>query len=225
MLYKTVFDHRSLDADKALAYGFKRSKGGYTYSTSLMQGMFVLTVRVNGGDQVAIQVIDSATGEEYVLVQVHSASGEFVGQIREECAAALEKIAEQCFSKNIFKSEYAKNIIHYVKDKYKTEPEYLWEKFPSNAVFREDARGKWYAALLTVAAQSLGRREDGEMEIIDLKCPPERVASLVDGVRYLPGFHMNKKHWFTICLDGSVPIEQIYAHIDESYATVKKSPQ
>ncbi len=222
MLYRTLFDHRSLDADKALAYGFKRGKGCYTYSTKLMQGMFVLTVRVTGSDQVAIQVIDSASGEEYVLVQVHSASGEFVGQIREECAAVLEKIAEQCFSKNIFKSAYARNIIHYVKDKYKTEPEYLWEKFPSNAVFREYTSGKWYAALLTVAAQSLGRGDDGDVEIIDLKCPPERIAALVDGVRYLPGFHMNKKHWFTICLDKSVPLEEIYARIDESYATVKK---
>jgi predicted DNA-binding protein (MmcQ/YjbR family) len=33
---------------------------------------------------------------------------------------------------------------------------------------------------------------------------------------------MNKKHWFTVVLDGSVPIKEIYKYIDISYELAKK---
>jgi predicted DNA-binding protein (MmcQ/YjbR family) len=36
----------------------------------------------------------------------------------------------------------------------------------------------------------------------------------------LPGYHMNKEHWNTVVLDGSVPDEELRAWIDESYALV-----
>lgn len=44
----------------------------------------------------------------------------------------------------------------------------------------------------------------------------------VDSIKILPGYHMNKKHWITICLDGSVPIDDICRKIDESYLLAKK---
>ena len=45
---------------------------------------------------------------------------------------------------------------------------------------------------------------------------PDNPASVVDGVRFFPGYHMNKRHWYTICLDGSVPIEKMYQRINAS---------
>ena len=35
-----------------------------------------------------------------------------------------------------------------------------------------------------------------------------------------PGYHMNKKHWNTVILDGSIPDEELVKMIDESYALV-----
>ena len=35
-----------------------------------------------------------------------------------------------------------------------------------------------------------------------------------------PGYHMNKKHWNTVTLDGSVPDDELMRMIDESYALV-----
>jgi len=35
-----------------------------------------------------------------------------------------------------------------------------------------------------------------------------------------PGYHMNKKHWNTVTLDGSIPDEELIKMIDESYALV-----
>mgnify|MGYP003622280154 CR=1 FL=1 len=62
-----------------------------------------------------------------------------------------------------------------------------------------------------------GLKEEGIVEIIDLRIKPENLAELIDNQMYFPGYHMNKKHWFTICLDGSVPLEEIFRHIDSSY--------
>ena len=62
------------------------------------------------------------------------------------------------------------------------------------------------------------RYVEGAVEIIDLRIKPEDVEALLDGKKYFPGYHMNKRHWYTICLDGSVPIEEIFCRVDESFA-------
>lgn len=39
----------------------------------------------------------------------------------------------------------------------------------------------------------------------------------------LPGFHMNKKHWNTILIDGSIPDKEILTFIDDSYGLIKSA--
>ena len=59
---------------------------------------------------------------------------------------------------------------------------------------------------------------------LNLKCDPEQapvLRSMHDGI--LPGYHMNKEHWNTIELDGSVPPKLIKQLIDESYILIVKS--
>lgn len=58
---------------------------------------------------------------------------------------------------------------------------------------------------------------------ITLKCDPEVALELRD--RYAavtPGYYMNKQHWNTITLDGSIPEDEIRTMIDASYALVVK---
>lgn len=60
-------------------------------------------------------------------------------------------------------------------------------------------------------------------ESINLKCDPERAVELRE--RYdavTPGFHMNKKHWNTVKIDGSLPDSLIFDWIDHSYDLVFK---
>lgn len=108
-------------------------------------------------------------------------------------------------------------MITYVKERYGDEPEFLWAKFAGNAVFRHKENKKWYGVLLTVSKNKLGLESKEKVEIIDLKILPEDSEKLVDNEKYFLSYHMNKKHWFTIILDGSVPIERIFEFIDESY--------
>ena len=56
---------------------------------------------------------------------------------------------------------------------------------------------------------------------VNLKCDPELAVELRD--RYpsvLPGYHMNKKHWNTIVIEGLVSDKQILEWIDHSYDLV-----
>ena len=56
---------------------------------------------------------------------------------------------------------------------------------------------------------------------LNLKCDPDRAISLRDEYEsVLPGYHMNKKHWNTILLDGSLPSSMVRELIDHSYALV-----
>lgn len=56
---------------------------------------------------------------------------------------------------------------------------------------------------------------------INLKCDPAQapvLRAMHDSIQ--PGYHMNKEHWNTIILDGSLPAELIWRLIDESYDLV-----
>ena len=58
----------------------------------------------------------------------------------------------------------------------------------------------------------------------NVKCDPEKAAELREAYSsVIPAFHMNKKHWNTIILNGQVNAKQIREIIDDSYALVVQS--
>ncbi len=58
---------------------------------------------------------------------------------------------------------------------------------------------------------------------ISLKCDPDFALALrAQYPAVIPGYHMNKKHWNTVILDGSIPEEGILEMIDDSYDLVVK---
>jgi len=62
--------------------------------------------------------------------------------------------------------------------------------------------------------------DDNPVEL-NLKCDPELALDFrerFESVR--PGYHMNKKHWNTVVIDGSIPTKEILKMIDHSYDLV-----
>lgn len=56
---------------------------------------------------------------------------------------------------------------------------------------------------------------------INLKCDPEKSIQLREAYAAVqPGYHMNKKHWNTILMDGSIPNRLIFEWLDHSYTLV-----
>jgi predicted DNA-binding protein (MmcQ/YjbR family) len=56
---------------------------------------------------------------------------------------------------------------------------------------------------------------------VSVKCDPDLAAGL--RARYgaiTPGYHLNKRHWITVALDGSLPDEELPDIIDHSYELV-----
>ena len=107
-------------------------------------------------------------------------------------------------------------IFEYVKKQYGTIPEYLWSSSPDSAVLRHQ-NGKWYAVIMNVEKSKLGLDGDDTVEIIDVKCDPEMTGMIIQTYGFLPGYHMNKQHWITILLDGTVGESKILDFLDMSY--------
>ena len=107
-------------------------------------------------------------------------------------------------------------IFQYVKEQYGTEPEYLWKKDPDSAVLRHK-NGKWYAVIMTVEKSKLGLEGNDLVDIMDVKCDPEMTSMIIQTYGFLPGYHMNKQHWITILLDGSVSEAKTLDFLDMSY--------
>ena len=223
MLQDEIFKDKVPLTDELEKFGFVRSDvGEHVYVTTVLSGQFRLEVTVGAQGKVTSRVFDTDTGDEYVLYRAESVAGAFVGKVRTECCAVLEKIAAECFIGKAFKSSGAAAIIRHVKEKYGDKLEFLWANFPRNAVLRRQDNRKWYAAVLTVAQNKIGLAGDNIIEIVDVRMAPEDVAVRVDGQRIFPGYHMNKKHWVTLLLDGSMPEEELLALVDESYALAAK---
>jgi predicted DNA-binding protein (MmcQ/YjbR family) len=82
---------------------------------------------------------------------------------------------------------------------------------PENLVFK--VNGKMFL-LASIDQQPLQ---------FNVKCDPEKAIELREQYpSILPGYHMNKKLWNTVIIDGSLSTQQLKEFIDDSYELVIK---
>lgn len=61
-------------------------------------------------------------------------------------------------------------------------------------------------------------------ESVSLKCDPGRAVELrEEHEAIIPGYHMNKKHWNTLRMDGSMRDALVRELLDHSYSLVRAS--
>jgi predicted DNA-binding protein (MmcQ/YjbR family) len=152
--------------------------------------------------------------------------GQRPGRLRGRRAQGLRKerwldIAARCFDTEILRAEQTRRTLAWIRSEFSAGPEFLWEKYPDYAAFRRPDNRKWFAVIMTVDRGKLGLPGRGNVEIIDLKALPADVEARLAEGRFLKAYHMNKTHWFTACLDGSVPDEELFALIAESWRQAK----
>ena len=109
-----------------------------------------------------------------------------------------------------------------VLDTYNVKADYPFEEDFETGVFRHES-GKWFALAMKISEQKIGREGSARIDVVNLKCAPEVVESLA-GVEsgIYPAYHMNKKSWISVMLDGRVGKEKIFPLIDISYALAKR---
>ena len=215
------FIKKKIDLKRVKEFGFELMDNSYYYHTSLLKNQFKMIVKINLDNSIFAEIIDTETNEPYVLHLLEMKRSGYSEKVYKEYSEVLEKIKKKCFEDEIFKANYTKEIIAYVKNKYGDKLEFLWEKSPKNAVIRRKSSNKWYAVILTVSKRKLNLDSDEIIEIINLHNNPEEIKKLIDYKKYFPAYHMNKKHWCTICLDGTVELKEIYRMIDISYELAK----
>lgn len=217
---KQLFYGRKANKKALAGFGFTKSGSAFKYSESILNGQFRLNITVKD-DEVTAEVYDAEAESPYYLFAVEGASGTFVGEVRAEYDRVLSEISEKCFSQaEVYREKTTAAVVKYAKAKYHTPLEFLWQD--ENSVMRRKDNAKWYLAILPVQRNKIGLEGEGRIEIIDLRAPKEEIPSLIDGVNYLPAYHMNKKSWLTIPLDGRVSAEVICAFVDISYELAKK---
>ena len=214
-----IFKAYQFNSKKAKEFGFVENQGVWTYSSTILQGDFLMMVTVEDGD-LSFQVYDQETGELYPQVHMESMRGTFVGSVREACIEVLYSIRKACFEVQEFLCPQTKRIMAFVQEKYGNQLEYLWEKSPDTAVLRHEDNQKWYAILMSIPWDRLDKGRDGLVEAVNLK--HDQVADLLSQNGIYPAFHMNKRYWISLPLDDTLTDEMVLELFERSWFLTSK---
>ena len=215
-----IFKAYQFNSKKAKEYGFVENQGVWTYSSTILQGDFLMMVTVEDGD-LSFHIYDQETGELYPQVHMESMRGTFVGSVREACLEELFDIRKACFEVQEFLCSQTKRIITRVQEMYENQLEYLWDKSPDTAILRHENNQKWYAVLMKISWDKLEKGREGLVEAVNLK--HDQVSDLLVKKGIYPAFHMNKRYWISVPLDDSLSDEEMLELIEKSWnLTLKK---
>lgn len=206
---------RTIDQSKLKEYGFKVKNGGLFLEKPLSS--FPFTAQYTLKDKVLeCYLIDNDFQEEYELVDLKGASG-YASLVKEEYEAIIRAILSSC---TIKRKNQKDRIIEYIVNHYQDELERLWPKFPTDAIIRKKENRKWYCLFMQLEAKKLGLDGKEVYDVRDLRGNENRIAS-IDNIRFFPGYHRNKKHWYTILLDDRRNDKDIICLVEESYSLAK----
>lgn len=213
-----VFKNRKLLEDQLIPFGFAQGESGFSYGAKLLGGMFEMVVEIRADGSVRAAVCGSGEKENEMVHLARKSPASFMErQLRKEFEEELWHVAECCFEPDVFKHELTRRLIAYVQASYGDDLEYLWRRSPESAVVRRRDNRKWYAVFLMVPRLKLGGDSGEPVEVLNLRFDPCELERYVDGVSRFPAYHMNKKSWVSLCLDGSVPFEELAERLDASY--------
>lgn len=111
-----------------------------------------------------------------------------------------------------------------VEKNYHVEPDYPWRD--TNAVLRHRDTKKWFGVVLSVAGEKIGLAGQEGVDLLNIKCDPILIGSLVTQEGFFPAYHMNKENWISILLSEeseAIFDQQIENLLDLSYElTIEK---
>ena len=111
------------------------------------------------------------------------------------------------------------SILAFTAKTYQTKPEHPWRQTPESAVLRHP-NGKWYGVIMPVRRSRVTGTSEALCDILNVKCDPLMLGSVLLQKGFFPAYHMNKNNWVSILLDGTVPLSHVAAALQMSYALV-----
>ena len=90
-------------------------------------------------------------------------------------------------------------------------------------VLRHADTGKWFGLIMNISGNKVGLSPDIKVDVMNVKCKPEDTFTARElSSSIIPAYHMNKKHWISIILNGTVELELSEALLENSYELTKR---
>lgn len=105
----------------------------------------------------------------------------------------------------------------FIFDHYSVETDHPWMKYPSYEVFRHPGNRKWFALIMDIPKEKLGLPGEELIDIVNFKCDPVLIGSLLNEPGFFPAYHMSKANWITVALDHSVSDAKFKGLLDMSF--------
>ncbi len=109
-------------------------------------------------------------------------------------------------------------VTKYISDQYAVDPEFPWDGDDTSAVFRHRENKKWFALIMEVRREVLGLSGKEPVACMNLKIDDIILRDMItheEGI--MPAYHMNKQHWVTVLLDGTVEFERVIELLHVSF--------
>ena len=216
MDYSYILNTSVPQKEKLLAFGFSEAGDDFALKKEITGGQFYAEIKLSDKTLTA-EVFESATNEKYVLFNVVSAQGAFVGQIRSEVLDVIEEIRKECFISQNIKEKY----VDFLHSYFNAPGDNPWAAEPndSSTVYR-CPNNKWFALVMKIKFKNLGFESDEPVWAVNLKA--ENVEASTDKKSIFPAYHMNKKYWITVLLTAVTDFEKLCELTKKSYALVQK---
>jgi len=116
-------------------------------------------------------------------------------------------------------------VFRQAEERYAVLPEFLWADSPLHGVLRRPDNRKWFGIVMRIRYSNLGLPSDEPVDVLNLKCGPVLLGSLLPQEGYLPAWHMSKGAWVTVLLDGTVPFDDIAPLLEISWDLTAGKPK
>ena len=218
MDYSYILNSALPHKEKLKAFGFCESDDFLYLKKNIADGEFYTIIRLSEKSFNA-EVFETQTDEKYVLFDVLSANGAFVGQIRNEVQAIIDEIHEKCFDFQDIRQKY----VDFLQTEFSAAGDKPWldEGDSTSSVYR-CPNGKWFALVMKIKFKSLGFDSDETVWAVNLKADSEKIPEITDKKTIFPAYHMNKKYWITVLLTAITDFEQLCELTRRSYELVGK---
>ncbi len=221
LIEEEIFLRKTVIPSALPRFGFKKSGGVWRYSETFMNGDFRADVTVDKNGKVTGKVFDVAAGEEYLPVRIEDHTGEFVGEVRLLYGEILQKIADACTKSEHFTDEQSNRLTSLIDKKYGEAPDFPFSDYESAGVFRYPANRKWYGIIMNVQKSKVTKQpadgaKDPGVDVLNIKVGAENMENALKIPGVYTAYHMQRKSWISIIMDGTVPDETVMELIDIS---------
>lgn len=213
-LIDELFKGYILNYEALIKYGFKLIDNKYLLDKEIYNNSFILKLSIIDGKIDGI-LVDKDFNEEYKQINSTILSG-FALTLKEECEEALIDVRDNCFTKDTFIYSQTNRINKLIKEKYNVTPEFLWDKTPNAGVYRNKRSNKWFSIVMAIPKNRIIGSDETIIEVMNLNLGLEASDYLKNDYIY-PAYHMNKKYWVSIILDGSLSDDFILELINKSF--------